>query len=175
MPMKVNVGLTKKIGLPDYGSLGATCAVEFESEHGLLNDLAAFHQRVKNVFAACRQAVNDELARQKNVETPNNGATNGQPHAEALAQSGPTAAAQPHHGNGGNGHPASEKQMLYLRQLAKQVEGLGVRRLETLAQKMYGKPLAAMTSLNASGLIDAIKSIKAGEIDLAAVLEGASP
>ena len=170
MPIKVNVGLTKKIGLPDYGSLGATCAVEFESEHGLLNDLDGFHQRVKNAFAACRQAVNDELARQQHVETPTNGATNGQPHAKALAQAGPTVAAQPHNGNGGSGHPISEKQMAYLRQLAKQVEGLGVRRLETLAQTMFGKPLAAMTSLNASGLIDTIKAIKAGQLDLQAVL-----
>jgi hypothetical protein len=30
MPMKLNVGLCRKVGQPDYGSLGASCNVEVE-------------------------------------------------------------------------------------------------------------------------------------------------
>ncbi len=37
MGIKVNVGLAKKIGQPDYGSLGATCNVEFELDGGFDN------------------------------------------------------------------------------------------------------------------------------------------
>ena len=173
MPMTINVGISKKIGLPDFGSVGASCNVQFEADQSLLaDDLTAFHQRVKCVFAACRQAVKDELARQQNTELAATVPSNGQAHAESPPEPGPTASPRPQNGSGGNGHPASEKQMTYLRQLAKQVEGLGVRRLETIATKMYGKPLAAISSFEASGLIDTIKSIKAGQIELASALEG---
>jgi hypothetical protein len=70
MPLKVSVGLSKKIGLPDYGSLGASCHVEYEADASLLtSDLEGFQRQVRNAYIACKQAVQDELHRHQSGQT----------------------------------------------------------------------------------------------------------
>jgi hypothetical protein len=171
MPLKLNVGVNKKIGLPDYGSLGTSCNVEVEVDSGLIfDDLDAFQQKVQQAYVACAQAVNDELARQQPAVSQTQvasrtdtgsgtpvGTTNGNGHR-----------------NGSNGGGASQKQLNYANQLAGQIKGLGMRRLEALANKMFGKPIAGLSSLDASSLIDTLKAIKDGRLDLNAALDGAS-
>jgi hypothetical protein len=180
--MTIRTGLSKKVGLRDFGSLGATCEVTFEADHGLLEgDLDAFHRKVQTVFVAVRQAVQDELARQTSVPpTANANGTTATPPTKATHTTNGNDTGNNHsnrngHRNGTTGHAASEKQMDFARQLAKAIPGLGIRRLETLTQKMYGKSLVALTSMDASGLIDTLKSVKDGEIDLSQVLEGSTP
>ena len=191
MPLRLNIGLSKKLGLPDYGSLGASCNVDIELDAALLQtDPEAFQRHARNAYDACRRAVQEELARHQattattpasnpavtNVTVGGNATGNGNGHNG----NGHTAHGNGQNGNGtngngrGNGHPASEKQMTYVRQLAGHIKGLGVRRLEALANKMFCKPVASLTSLEASGLIDSLKAIKAGEIDLDTVLGGAA-
>ena len=65
MPLTLNVGLSKKIGLADYGSLGASCNVAVELPHNLIADPEAFRRQVQAAYVACAQAVNDELARHR--------------------------------------------------------------------------------------------------------------
>ena len=61
--LKLNVGTNRKIGQPDYGSAGASCNLEVELDTALFHDLDGLHHVVQRAYAACNQAVNDELAR----------------------------------------------------------------------------------------------------------------
>jgi hypothetical protein len=173
MTMKINCGLAKKLGLPNYGSIAANCGVEFEVDAAVLSDAETFQRHVRNAYTACRDAVVQELARQQANEPAASAAPNGRSRNGTAA---PPAAhgSKPQNGNGNGqqGNRASDKQVEYMRQLAKQISGLGARRLDGLAQQMFGKNVADLTTLDASGVIDCLKGIKAGEIDLQAALGG---
>ena len=64
MPLKLNVGVSQKVGLPNYGSVGASCNLEMELDASLIEkDLDGFHARIRAAYVAAHQAVHDELAR----------------------------------------------------------------------------------------------------------------
>ena len=71
MAAKLSVGLQKKLGLPGFSSIGASCHVEFEVETSLMeSNLDGFHQKVHSVYSACQQAINEQLARYQS-KSPN--------------------------------------------------------------------------------------------------------
>ena len=179
MPLKTNIGVSRKVADNKYGSRGANVNLEVELDSTLINEPERFHDRIRQVFRLAQQAIDEELTRQQADGTAShtsNGVANG--HVQQNGNNGHTT-----NGNG-NGHTTnangrtaatmSEKQLTYARQLAKQIDGLGVRRLENLAEKMFGKPMVALTTLDGSGLIDSLKAIKEGRIDLHTVLNGAA-
>jgi len=90
----------KKHGLPDFGSVGATCNVTVELEGSLLyQDLESFQRHVKNAYVACSQAVNDELARQRQHE--GNGGSQKTPQTTTRT---PSVESRNHDRVAGNGH-----------------------------------------------------------------------
>jgi hypothetical protein len=149
--MRLTVGLTKKAGLPGFGSVGATCQLE-SGEFSLEGGSETFARRVERAFALCRDAVETELRR----------------HAGA-APTGASAASlegrpPPNNSNGhanGTGdrttdfqsRPATPKQVNALRALAAK------SRLsrEELGRVFGGKPLGALTVAEASAAIDRLK------------------
>ena len=66
MPVKLNIGLSRKVGEPNYGSRGASIHLEVELENGVLNDPAAMRDHVQDLYALARQSVDDELQRPAN-------------------------------------------------------------------------------------------------------------
>ena len=174
MPLKLNLGISKKIGQPDYGSLGAHCTLELELDCGLLKNLDAFQEKVRKAYAACRTAVDEELSQQQiSTNGPSENIARPLTHSPAptLPRTSPPATSNPPR----NGHPPrpSSKQLDYLHRLSEQIPGLGPRKLESLAQGMFDKPLPLLSSFEASSFIDMLKQAKAGALDLSEFLEGA--
>jgi hypothetical protein len=71
--MTLNVGVSRKVGMPDYGSIGASCNLELKIEASLIEkdlDRFRFHSRVRRAYLAAHQAVHDELARLQTAGNP---------------------------------------------------------------------------------------------------------
>ena len=159
MPLKLSVGISKKVGLPSYSSLGASCHVEVELDQSLVfDDQEGFQLRVKKAYVACSHAVAQELARQQ------------QSHTEANGKAGSPSSSD----SEPDGVRTSQKQLDYMGRLAGQIRGLGSQRLDQFSEHLYSKPTDDLSSADASGLINMLKDIIAGKIELASALNGAS-
>jgi hypothetical protein len=155
MALKLNVGVSRKVGLPDYGSVGASCNLELEVESGLLDhDLEAFHARVRDVYVAAHQAVHDELARLQAPVGPPHEPSAPPPRPASNGQPADGHADRPHAGRSRSRRPATENQVRAIRSIAASqhadLDGLlgqyGVSRPEDLSLRQ------------ASELIDALKT-----------------
>jgi hypothetical protein len=171
MPLTVNVGYSEKLGRPDFGSIGASCHIECElNGRPAYDDPEQFQNKIRDLYAACAQAVQEELARRSAGDLePRKTATNG---TSKHGPNGATARKTSPGTQGANNHRASARQIEYLERLARENRSIGIRRLETLAERICGKPLAGLSSFDASSLIDTLKAVKESRLDLDAVLPG---
>jgi hypothetical protein len=61
MPLKLNVGISRKIGEPNFGSRGATVGLELEIDSGLIDQPRQLQQQVARLFRLARASVDREL------------------------------------------------------------------------------------------------------------------
>ena len=167
MPLKLNIGLSRKLGLPNYGSVGASCAVEVELDPFVLHDAETIQQRVEEAFDVCRVAVDHELSGYLPTDAPPRPAlgiepTVGPEGASLAAAEEPTAPL------------ASSRQIDFAYCLARQIRSLGGQRLKLLAQEYFGRSLEELTTLEASRLIDLLKEVRAGTRSVDDFLAGAA-
>jgi hypothetical protein len=153
LPLKLSVGLCRKQGLPDYGSIGASCHLEVELPADLLSGAGAPLQRQAEIaFDACRDAVNRELARYTDSQLSAPGCRNG---ARLMGRHDPApvnGVAAKH----GGPRRATSSQVRAIEAIARRQN----RELVELLQQRYGLENTAELSITeASELIDSLKAI----------------
>ena len=138
--LKINIGHSRKIGEPNYGSRGASVHFEVEVDHGLVEQPQALRQKIRELFVQAQAAVREELHGPETNGTQRpatNGhqrpATNGHQRPQRMATSSQVRAI----------HAIANRQRTNLSEL---LQELGIGRLEELS-------ISA-----ASDLIDRLKS-----------------
>ena len=138
--LKINIGHSRKIGEPNYGSRGASVHFEVEVDHGLVEQPQALRQKIRELFVQAQAAVREELHGPETNGTQRpatNGhqrpATNGHQLPQRMATSSQVRAI----------HAIANRQRTNLSEL---LQELGIGRLEELS-------ISA-----ASDLIDRLKS-----------------
>ena len=165
MSIKINVGISKKIGLPDYGSAGSHCNIEIEADNSVLNDAEQFLQRVQDAYELARQSVEQELAHHR----PGSHAGNAQSRAEPQQQRQEyrNDDSRSDNNSGGNRYIASTKQQNFIASLVKAVKGLNWQTLDRYCNSKWGTNTSQLSPKQASELIDDLQTAKAGGKGLA--------
>jgi len=177
MSIKINVGVNKKIGLPDYGSAGGHCNIEIEADNSILDNPDQFLQRVKDAYEMARQSVEAELLHHRPGNAPS------QSRSQSNATTAPAQqqyrqeqrqeyrqdyrSDNPTGGTGCN-RIASPKQQQFIASLVKGIKGLDWRTLDRYCDVQFGKNTAQLTPKEASTLIDHLKEAKEGRKTIAA-------
>jgi len=157
MSVKINVGVNKKIGLPDYGSAGSHCEIVLELDYGVMLNPDEFQKRVQDAYRLCRESVESELAvhRPGGTATQDNRPT---PPPKTEYRNSP-----PPSERNENRYPVSEKQLDFIGKLTKAIRGLSAQKLDDYCQRTFGKVTSQLSAKEGSQLIDALKDAKAGK------------
>jgi hypothetical protein len=68
--LRVNCGLSRKIGEPNYGSRGASVNIDAELDTALVSDPARLKDHLKHLFALVRTALAEELNNNHAAQQP---------------------------------------------------------------------------------------------------------
>jgi len=152
MPLKLNVGASKKVGEANYGSRGASVNVEMELDSTLIGEPARLQEKIRQMFGLVRTSLTEEL---------NGGNSHGPPpEPQAPAASVPAARSSNGNGNGQRGgmRLATPAQVKALYGIARQ-QGVDLGRL--LQERCHVARPDEVTIRQASALIDELKSTSA--------------
>ena len=146
MPLKLNVGLNKKIGESNYGSRGASVNVELELDGGLVNEPGKLQERIRQLFGLVRTSLAEEL---------NGGNASSQNRPSDRTQ----ATQNPSNGQKAPPRPATQSQVRAIGAIAKR---LRINLDELLSQRFQVKRAQELSIKQASQLIDELNGNKGG-------------
>jgi hypothetical protein len=132
--IKLNAGVSRKVGEPNYGSRGASVNVELELESTVVNDTDALHEKIRRLFALAKKSVDEELG--ISTSAANNGGANASSNGETRA--------------------ATDKQKHAIAAICVE-NGLDG---DQEALDMFDRPAIQLTLPEASQLIDRLKTLR---------------
>ena len=151
MPLKLNVGASRKITDDHFGSRGASVNLEIELDSSLVGDSDKLQERIRHLFDLVRQSLAEEL----------NGADGRHPPTrndsrQAVSQSQSTNGAKSANGHAnGTGRLATPKQVKALYAITKQ-QGTDLHKL--LRNRFDVEQPEELSLKAASSLIETLKS-----------------
>ena len=171
MSVKLNIGLSRKVGEANYGSRGASINLEVELDNGVLNNPAQLRERVSDLYALARQSVDEELQRPADAGPNEPSHENGNGHARTNGHVNGNGHANGNgHGNGhasnGNGHSngqhnrvevagATQSQIRAIFAITKR-QGLDPHKV--INERFRVHKMEELTIREASSLIDELKN-----------------
>ena len=163
MPMKLNVGLSRKVGEANYGSRGASVNLEQEVDATLINEPERLQERIREMFGLAKASIEEELQAEPSQSPASAQRSNDRTAANTRQQhangrSGGSRAATNGSRSNGNGRtattnppPATASQVRALHAIANR-KGLS---LEAVVNGQYGvNEPESLTIKEASELID---------------------
>jgi hypothetical protein len=150
VPLKLNVGASRKVTDNNYGSRGAAVNLELELDSALIGEPARLQDKIRQLFGMVRTSLAEEL---------NGGHGNSHGSPPAPSATAPPATAPPGNGSAGrprNGgsRPATPAQVKALYAIARQ-QGLDLGAV--LRERCRVERPEELTLRQASSLIDTLK------------------
>ena len=169
MSVKLNIGLSRKVGEASFGSRGASINLEVELDNGVLNDPGQLRDRVQDLYMLARQSVDEELQRpaETGPSEPSHANSNGQRRISHAANANGHTNGHATNGRATNGHGnnnghgrievarATQSQIRAIFAISKR-QGLDPHTV--ISERFRVHKMDELTIREASALIDDLKS-----------------
>ena len=151
MPLKLNIGASRKIADDHFGSRGASVHLEIEVDSSLIADSTKLQERIRHLFDVVRQSLAEELNGDNGQRQPlRNSSKQAASSSQSVNGTRPTHASS----NGSDRH-ATPKQIKALYAITKR-QGTDLKKL--IRQRFDVEQPEELSLKEASSLIDALKS-----------------